>query len=76
MGSKFVNVRQVEFAKSYEEAGPAAPIFFILSPGEQFKSQLTIFREYVEILSSVVIAADNSLRMRKDLMSVVRYFPL
>ena len=25
--------RAVEFAKSYEESGPATPVFFILSPG-------------------------------------------
>ncbi|KAK3590847.1 hypothetical protein CHS0354_024585 [Potamilus streckersoni] len=33
MGTKFVEGRSVEFAKSYEESGPATPIFFILSPG-------------------------------------------
>lgn len=33
MGSKYVENRQVEFAKSYEESGPGTPIFFILSPG-------------------------------------------
>lgn len=25
--------RSVEFSKSYEESGPATPVFFILSPG-------------------------------------------
>ncbi|XP_014668470.1 PREDICTED: LOW QUALITY PROTEIN: dynein beta chain, ciliary-like [Priapulus caudatus] len=33
MGAKYVEGRQVEFAKSYEESGPATPVFFILSPG-------------------------------------------
>nr|P39057.1 RecName: Full=Dynein beta chain, ciliary [Heliocidaris crassispina]BAA00827.1 dynein beta-heavy chain [Heliocidaris crassispina] len=33
LGSKYVEGRQVEFAKSYEETDPATPVFFILSPG-------------------------------------------
>lgn len=33
LGNKYVEGRQVEFAKSYEESGPATPVFFILSPG-------------------------------------------
>ncbi len=33
LGSKFVENRAVEFAKSYEESGPSTPVFFILSPG-------------------------------------------
>ncbi|XP_062567134.1 dynein beta chain, ciliary-like [Saccostrea cucullata] len=33
LGTKYVEGRAVEFAKSYEESGPATPIFFILSPG-------------------------------------------
>ncbi|GAB1599188.1 dynein beta chain, ciliary [Argonauta hians] len=33
MGTKYVEGRQVDFAKSYEESGPATPVFFILSPG-------------------------------------------
>ena len=33
LGPKFVENRSVEFAKSYQEAGPSTPIFFILSPG-------------------------------------------
>jgi len=33
MGTKYTENRQVEFAKSYEESGPATPVFFILSPG-------------------------------------------
>ena len=33
MGLKYTENRQVEFAKSYEESGPATPVFFILSPG-------------------------------------------
>ncbi|XP_012590033.1 PREDICTED: dynein heavy chain 17, axonemal, partial [Condylura cristata] len=33
MGSKFVEGRSVEFAKSYEESSASTPIFFILSPG-------------------------------------------
>uniref|UniRef100_A0A8W4FHF7 Dynein axonemal heavy chain 17 n=1 Tax=Sus scrofa TaxID=9823 RepID=A0A8W4FHF7_PIG len=33
MGSKFVEGRSVEFAKSYEESSPSTPVFFILSPG-------------------------------------------
>ena len=33
LGAQFVENRSVEFAKSFEEAGPSTPIFFILSPG-------------------------------------------
>lgn len=33
MGSKYVKNRTMEFAKSFEEASPSTPIFFILSPG-------------------------------------------
>ena len=33
LGTKYVEGRAVEFAKSYDESGPATPIFFILSPG-------------------------------------------
>ena len=33
LGSKFVGGSSVEFAKSFEESGPATPVFFILSPG-------------------------------------------
>ncbi|XP_047143157.1 dynein beta chain, ciliary isoform X1 [Hydra vulgaris] len=33
LGSKYVEDRQVELSVSYEESGPATPIFFILSPG-------------------------------------------
>jgi dynein heavy chain len=33
LGSKYVNSKPVEFAKSYEESGPGTPIFFVLSPG-------------------------------------------
>ena len=33
MGTKFVEGRSIEFAKSYEESGIGTPIFFILSPG-------------------------------------------
>ena len=33
MGTKYVEGRAVEFAKSYEESGPGTPVFFILSPG-------------------------------------------
>jgi len=33
LGSKYVEGRSIEFAKSYEESGPATPVFFILSPG-------------------------------------------
>lgn len=33
LGGKYVEGRSIEFAKSYEESGPATPIFFILSPG-------------------------------------------
>ncbi|GAA54008.1 dynein beta chain ciliary, partial [Clonorchis sinensis] len=32
-GSKYVEARQIEFGRSFKESGPAAPIFFILSPG-------------------------------------------
>lgn len=33
MGTKYIEGRAVEFAKSYEESGIGTPIFFILSPG-------------------------------------------
>lgn len=33
LGAKYVEARTVEFSKSYEEASPSTPIFFILSPG-------------------------------------------
>lgn len=33
LGTKYVEGRSVEFAKSYEESGPTTPMFFILSPG-------------------------------------------
>ncbi|BFZ02963.1 hypothetical protein BsWGS_06002 [Bradybaena similaris] len=33
LGAKYVEGRSLEFAKSFEESGPATPIFFILSPG-------------------------------------------
>lgn len=33
MGTKYVEGRSIEFAKSYEESGPNVPMFFILSPG-------------------------------------------
>ncbi|KAL8567586.1 hypothetical protein ACOMHN_054399 [Nucella lapillus] len=33
MGTKYVEGRSIEFAKSYEEMDRATPIFFILSPG-------------------------------------------
>uniref|UniRef100_A0A1I8JH23 DHC_N2 domain-containing protein n=1 Tax=Macrostomum lignano TaxID=282301 RepID=A0A1I8JH23_9PLAT len=33
LGQKYVEGATLEFAKSYEESGPAIPIFFILSPG-------------------------------------------
>ncbi|PNF44063.1 hypothetical protein B7P43_G16227 [Cryptotermes secundus] len=33
LGAKYVEARTVEFSKSFEEASPSTPIFFILSPG-------------------------------------------
>lgn len=33
LGSKYVESRTIEFAKSYEESSSVIPIFFILSPG-------------------------------------------
>ena len=33
LGPKYVKMRTMEFAKSFEEASPSTPIFFILSPG-------------------------------------------
>lgn len=33
LGQKYVENRTMEFAKSFEEASPSTPIFFILSPG-------------------------------------------
>lgn len=32
-GQKYIEGRSIEFAKSFQESGPAVPIFFILSPG-------------------------------------------
>ena len=33
LGTKYVEGRSIEFAKSFEESGIGTPIFFILSPG-------------------------------------------
>uniref|UniRef100_A0A8D2LWB0 Dynein axonemal heavy chain 11 n=1 Tax=Varanus komodoensis TaxID=61221 RepID=A0A8D2LWB0_VARKO len=33
LGSKYVDGTRMDLAKSYEESGPATPMFFILSPG-------------------------------------------
>lgn len=33
LGSKFVETRSLDFAKSFEESSPGNPIMFILSPG-------------------------------------------
>ena len=33
LGSRYVIGRSVDFAVSFEESGPATPMFFILSPG-------------------------------------------
>lgn len=33
LGSKYVIGRSLDFAVSFEESGPATPMFFILSPG-------------------------------------------
>lgn len=33
VGSKYVNFRAFDLARSFEDAGPCAPVFFILSPG-------------------------------------------
>ncbi|XP_058026240.1 dynein axonemal heavy chain 9-like [Ahaetulla prasina] len=33
LGSKYIAGRSLDFATSYEESGPATPMFFILSPG-------------------------------------------
>ncbi|KAK7113097.1 dynein beta chain, ciliary-like [Littorina saxatilis] len=33
MGAKYTEGRSIEFAKSFEESGPATPVFFILSAG-------------------------------------------
>lgn len=33
LGSKYVVGRPLDFATSFEESGPATPMFFILSPG-------------------------------------------
>jgi dynein heavy chain len=33
LGSKFVEARSIEFAKSFEESSNITPIIFILSPG-------------------------------------------
>ncbi|XP_023241581.1 dynein beta chain, ciliary-like isoform X1 [Centruroides sculpturatus] len=33
LGNKYVESRNIEFSKSFEESSPSTPIFFILSPG-------------------------------------------
>lgn len=33
LGSKYVAGRSLDFATTFEESGPATPMFFILSPG-------------------------------------------
>jgi len=33
LGPRYVEGRSIEFSKSFEESGPATPIFFILSAG-------------------------------------------
>lgn len=33
LGSQYVGGRSLDFATSFEESGPATPMFFILSPG-------------------------------------------
>jgi dynein heavy chain len=33
LGTKYVENRSMDFAKSYEESGPETAVFFILSPG-------------------------------------------
>ena len=33
MGAKYVEKRTIPFEESYEETGPATPVFFVLSPG-------------------------------------------
>lgn len=33
LGGKYVIGRSLDFAVSFEESGPATPMFFILSPG-------------------------------------------
>lgn len=33
LGSKYVESKPIEFAKSFDESGPGTPIFFVLSPG-------------------------------------------
>ena len=33
LGTKYVEKRTIPFETSYEESGPATPVFFVLSPG-------------------------------------------
>ncbi|XP_077869744.1 dynein beta chain, ciliary-like [Saccoglossus kowalevskii] len=33
LGNKYVDIRSIPFSESFEETGPATPVFFILSPG-------------------------------------------
>ena len=33
LGTKYVEKRTIPFEVSYEETGPATPVFFVLSPG-------------------------------------------
>ena len=36
MGNRYIDSSRINLAKSFEESGPATPIFFILSPGRFF----------------------------------------
>lgn len=51
LGSKYIEVRTVEFSKSYEETSPSTPIFFILSPGV---NPLKVITRYFLLVVSLV----------------------
>ncbi|TWW81718.1 Dynein heavy chain 9, axonemal [Takifugu flavidus] len=55
LGSKYVIGRTLDFAVSFEESGPATPMFFILSPGvdplkdvekHDYQERVAMFRTY------------------------------
>lgn len=46
LGTKYVEGRSVDFAKSFEETSPTTPIFFILSPGVN-PLKVILFKNYI-----------------------------
>ena len=55
MGTKYVEGRQTLFSQSFEESGPATPIFFILSPGSfELLNCLTLTNVYFWMLPLIL----------------------